>query len=116
MKPDDDEPALRRQAAHALIEALATDGIEDGVDPLAVVLRAERRDPVALGVEDAVGAGALGDVHLVGSGGDGDHLGAEATGDLYRGGADATAPPRGSRPARRARTRPRRARAKCAVW
>ena len=89
MKPDHDEPALRGQAANALVEPLPANWVEDGVDAEAVVLRTKRGDPVALGVEDPVRAGPFGDVHLVRAGGDGDHLGAEPTGHLHRGGADA---------------------------
>ena len=85
---DHDETALRRETPNALVEALAANGVEDRVDPEAVVLSTQRRDPVALGVEDMVRARSFGDVHLVGARGDGDHLGAEPASDLDRGRAD----------------------------
>ena len=92
-EPDHDETTLGRQAPNALVESLAADGIQDRVDPETVVLSTQRRDPVALGIEDPMRARSLRDVHLVGTGRDRDHLGPEPTGNLYGRGADAAGRP-----------------------
>src|SRR5579862_4161504 len=88
-EPDHDEPAHRCQAPDALVEPLPTHGVEDGVDAEAVVLCTQRSHPITLGVENAVCPCSFGDMHLVGTCGDGDDLGAKPASDLHRRSANA---------------------------
>ena len=90
VKPTTMRRPSRRQAANALVETLAADGVEDRVHPETVVLGSQCRHPVAFGIEHTMCPGALGDVHLVGAGCNRDHLGAEPARHLDGSSADAT--------------------------